>query len=234
MFSRILGQSSVFAGGRSIYETLRQYDDEEDEIENADDVEALAGMMTAGYDEELEGPNDYELSPPADLTKGNRTRSSGSNNSKSRYRDTQYSHTHLATTPVLELEPDEVPPSLLIERPIKNMDVQNSPLETVPKIRERSVLSPQKIQPQSSGGRNIRLEEPRSRNKRDQPISDSPGVARIGTIDPKARAMWRWANIENLDNFLHDVGAQLSSRKTRCLLAGIRYTSTMWETVSTA
>jgi autophagy-related protein 9 len=29
--------------------------------------------------------------------------------------------------------------------------------------------------------------------------------ARLGLIDPKERAMWKWANVENLDNFLNDV-----------------------------
>lgn len=29
--------------------------------------------------------------------------------------------------------------------------------------------------------------------------------ARLGLIDPKERALWKWANVENLDNFLNDV-----------------------------
>ncbi|KAI5806382.1 autophagy protein Apg9-domain-containing protein [Geopyxis carbonaria] len=29
--------------------------------------------------------------------------------------------------------------------------------------------------------------------------------AQLGLMDPKERALWKWANVENLDNFLHDV-----------------------------
>ena len=28
---------------------------------------------------------------------------------------------------------------------------------------------------------------------------------RLGTLDPRERALWKWANVENLDNFLHEV-----------------------------
>lgn len=34
---------------------------------------------------------------------------------------------------------------------------------------------------------------------------------RLGSIQPKERAMWKWANVENLDNFLQDVGHPVDS-----------------------
>jgi autophagy-related protein 9 len=37
--------------------------------------------------------------------------------------------------------------------------------------------------------------------------------ARLGLIDPKERAMWKWANVENLDNFLQDVSLEVATSR---------------------
>jgi autophagy-related protein 9 len=43
---------------------------------------------------------------------------------------------------------------------------------------------------------------PRSITARKRPNGERPGLA---NVDPKEKALWRWANVENLDNFLKDV-----------------------------
>ena len=36
----------------------------------------------------------------------------------------------------------------------------------------------------------------------------------LGLVDPKERAMWKWANVENLDVFLQQASRQISSSET--------------------
>jgi len=39
-------------------------------------------------------------------------------------------------------------------------------------------------------------------------------------IHPKEQAMWRWANVENLDNFLKDVYDYFLGNGIKCILLG--------------
>ena len=207
MLSR-LGQSSIFAGGRSLYETLRQQDDDEDS-DNPDDLEAGVGMSAAHQDEELEGPNDYELRPPRDLTasqysqtetrqslfgSGPRSRSGGS--SRLNYMSAQL--------PELDTEAEEVPASLLVERtgpgirePYRD-NIRGAKLPAHSTVRQGGPV-------RSTGHAHWVDPEPLRRRGEQVGTQEEVHQARMGLIDPKQRALWKWANVASLDNFLHDV-----------------------------
>jgi len=207
MLSR-LGQSSIFAGGRSLYETLRQQDDDEDS-DNPDDLEAGVGMSAAHQDEELEGPNDYELRPPLDLTSsrysqteprqslfGNGPRSRSGGSSRLNYMSAQL--------PELGTEAEEVPASLLVERtgpgirePYRD-NVRGTKLPSHSTVRQGG-------QVRSIAHAHWAESEPARRRGEQVRTQEEIHQARMGLIDPKQRALWKWANVESLDNFLHDV-----------------------------
>lgn len=204
MLSR-LGQSSIFAGGRSIYETIRQQDDEE-ESDSAEDLEARAGLRAAHYDEDLEGPEDYELRPPPDLTEsifpqgqkqrvrgGSRAAASGP--SRLNYMS--------GVLPEPDTEADEVPGSLLVERTGHALGFHEPYRDDV----HGSASGAGRPSPSRKTNIHTHWAEPQPTRNRDPtpPSQEEIRQARIGLIDPKSRAMWRWANVENVDNFLHDV-----------------------------
>ncbi|KAF8469107.1 autophagy protein Apg9-domain-containing protein [Kalaharituber pfeilii] len=209
MLSRVLGQSSIFAGGRSLYETLRQQDDDEDS-DTPEDLEARAGLRAARYDEDLEGPNDYELRPPADLTTSqyshkHYTQQALGSVSRSRTSATSRLNYLSPRLPEQDTETDEVPASLLVERtgpfaqePYRDDNVRGGqtpgPSNARPATQARASMHAHWADSQPPG-------RPEGQPRTEEEIRQ----ARIGLVDPKARAMWRWANVENLDNFLHDV-----------------------------
>ncbi|RPB29502.1 APG9-domain-containing protein [Terfezia boudieri ATCC MYA-4762] len=207
MLSR-LGKSSIFAGGRSLYETLRQQDDDEDS-DNPDDLEAGVGMSAAHQDEELEGPNDYELRPPLDLTasrysqteirqspfgSGSRSRSGGS--SRLNYMSAQL--------PQPDTEAEEVPASLLVEG--TGLGIREPYRDTVRGAKLPAHSTVHQGGPVRSTAHAHWVDSEPARRRREQVrTQEEIHQARIGLIDPKQRALWKWANVESLDNFLHDV-----------------------------
>jgi len=204
MLSR-LGQSSIFASGRSLYETLRQQDDDEDS-DNPDDLEAGVGMSAAHQDEELEGPSDHELqlslgptTPRYSRTEthqspfgsGPRSRSGGP--SRLNY-----------MLPEPDTEAEEVPASLLVERtgpgisePYRN-NVRGAKLPAHSTVRHGGPV-------RSAAHAHWVDSEPARRRGERVRTQEEIYQARMGLIDPKQRALWKWANVESLDNFLHDV-----------------------------
>ena len=205
MLSRVFGQSSILAGGRSIYETLRQQDDDEDS-DNPEDLEARAGMRAARYDEDLEGPdNNYELRPPQDLTGtqythseirqpfGSAPRSRGLASSRLNYMS--------GVLPEPDTEADEVPASLLVERTSPFSHDANRD-----NIRGGLGAGFRQSAP-SKPATHAHLADPPPVPRRGTQVRTEEDIRqlRLGLIDKKAKAMWKWANIENVDNFLHDV-----------------------------
>lgn len=207
MLSR-LGQSSIFAGGRSLYETLRQQDDDEDS-DNPDDLEAGVGMIAAHQDEELEGPNDYELRPPLDLTAsryaqiearqspfGNGPRSRSGGSSQLNYMSAQL--------PEPDTEAEEVPASLLVER--TGLSIREPYRDNVPGAKLPAHSTVRHGGPARSTAYAHWVDsEPVRRRGEQVRTQEEMHQARMGLIDPKQRALWKWANVESLDNFLHDV-----------------------------
>jgi autophagy-related protein 9 len=79
-----------------------------------------------------------------------------------------------------------------------------------------SHLSPDDRQPSLPGpstrgdrarGRAAREQQPlyHADRRRAPAVRWSLGLPNLNTVDPKEKAMWMWANVENLDNFLKDV-----------------------------
>jgi hypothetical protein len=83
---------------------------------------------------------------------------------------------------------DDVPGSLLVEDHPQNDDPQRF-YETFDVTREQDIDNMERgLPPPSRGG--SRTPDP---------------TVWLGLVDPKERAMWKWANVENLDVFLQQV-----------------------------
>ncbi|KAK5084937.1 autophagy protein atg9 [Exophiala xenobiotica] len=97
---------------------------------------------------------------------------------------------------------DDVPASLLIEDTARPRDApQGRPRNsTGDEVALEHVLHPQ--WQSSSPGRLQRGEESLPLHVNNRTVI---GTNTLATADPKEKAMWRWANVENLDNFLADV-----------------------------
>jgi autophagy-related protein 9 len=198
LVSRLLPASHA---SPSIYETLRQHDESSDDS----DIEQRAGMA---LDEENLGdefhdfdPNDAQLS--ASQMRGRR------NANKTRRHQIPVARVKRAGNLEVEDADDEVPASLLIEG--ENQPLSPRPFEHPP--RTRPVNTP------------IPVSGPATRVTRDQwettqaqqllyPRDTSDVTSRakptielrgLSLADPKQKAMWRWANVENLDTFLTEV-----------------------------
>lgn len=106
---------------------------------------------------------------------------------------------------------DDVPPSLLVEGHRDDDDQKTHLLPPPPPPRHRSDSESPVPGPSSHGGRvhweGTQTQQPHHSAQRPAPakrwsLGQHPSLA---TVDPKEKAMWRWANVENLDNFVRDV-----------------------------
>lgn len=215
LLSQIFNQNSA-----SIYETLRQHDAAVSSDSDLDDIEERAGILPAQGD----FPNEYErsdegvfeLSQPihdhptstSAIPQERQPLFSASLGSKShRYTSDQYKD---------EEDNTEVPESLLFEAGAVAKQDNNIP--EIPRGGEEGFAFPSGRGASGSeagyiAGRTHRLEEQweaATRQNYRQPGAQDVGAARkrarLGLIDPRERALWKWANVENLDNFLNDVG----------------------------
>lgn len=98
---------------------------------------------------------------------------------------------------------DEVPQSLLIEEGQTLLPVSNA---------ERHKGLPPPVSGPSSRATQAKWQATQEQQRLHQdsvfPRTHSKGKRRglpLGMMDPKDRAMWMWANVENLDNFLKEV-----------------------------
>lgn len=113
---------------------------------------------------------------------------------------------------------DDVPASLLIE----GHDVEDMPKPPAPPsygIDDHHDAYPD-VGPSSRRPRN-RWESPQEYRKPRSllPISERPGgLSGLASASPKDKAMWRWANVENLDNFLKDVYIYYLGNGIWCIL----------------
>ena len=200
MASNILSKFlSPTAGEPSIYETLQQHDDELGQSE-------FGGNSGMALDEENLDTHfpDYELDEVrgeavSSRSAASRTRDSSRQNQGRLPADVPGQPRHN----IDELD-DEVPQSLLIE--------DEHDTSRVPIAHQTYVLPPPVPGPASHGTQaKWHTTQEQQRLHHDIPtrvvqdrIKHRHGHT-IGMIDPKEKAMWMWANVENLDNFLQDV-----------------------------
>lgn len=209
-------------GSPSIYETFR----EQDQSSDPSDVEERAGMA---LDEENLGTRfqDYELEDGLiDATANQRYPLPNTPKSKAKVqmgpkRSTPNRRLGLPSQRVAEAEADdlddEVPQSLLIEDGEDAASVHDGhrraatppfvPGSTTKASRAKwqTAQEQQRLHPEN----NLR------------PVAGGDTMRRghvLGMIDPRERAMWRWANVENLDNFLKDVYDYFVGNGVWCIL----------------
>jgi autophagy-related protein 9 len=198
--------------GRSIYDDLRAHDEG-----SGSDIEEQAGMA---IDEENLGFRDDELGD-ADVFTGDAshitTESTAGQQPESRPltgpsgNKTQNTRSKwLAQSPRLLVDDgdDDVPASLLIEGNEANSGAPVRPRKSQTKSQRRQPAIP------GSSDRETRAHweatQAQQRLHTDEPsIRKRPQAARpnIGLLsgNPREKAMWRWINITNLDNFIRDV-----------------------------
>ncbi|KAL7266694.1 autophagy protein atg9 [Rhizina undulata] len=214
MASRILSQ--IFnQNSQSLYETFRQ-DEENDEDSDLDDIEERAGLLpadAAGSTDMEESTFELQQQQPMPgnssfLNPNSRTsyvadmsRSRGSRFVPARFRDEEPE------------EVDEVPQSLLFEAGAAPVIAEPS---GAPRPSNKGGLGTETgggdPGPNTAAARERRLHDQwtaataqaQEREKKYQ-SEETRARARLGLIDPKERALWKWANVENLDNFLNDV-----------------------------
>lgn len=210
----------------SIYETLRQYDDDGGD-DDGSDVENRAGM--AVDEENLVGQQytDYELEDALAQASDTQSRQSSPFSRRSAPRNHNNNNNVNVASSAFHTgagsrgagragaedteADDEVPASLLVE----GHALPSSPLPPPPMHPLRS---------SGIGENSLHLRGPsasspdQARNNRWETAArgiaeqhDPPRVwgvkqnAALRLADPREKALWRWANVENLDNFLQEV-----------------------------
>ena len=197
-------------GPPSIYETIRQHDEDTDE----DDTEERAGLRLDEenlrehfHDLDLQNAriNASQISTKSSL---NRRESQGSrmkaSRKASRPRWMKESHKLLD----VEEADDDVPASLLIEGGEDVALPKLSNLPPPPDFRPDAIptAGPPTHQAQQQWHRTQAQQALHPTRSSSTPRRTSlRGLPGLALADPKEKAMWRWANVENLDNFLKDV-----------------------------
>ena len=191
-------------GNRSIYEAMREQDDSSDTT----DVEERSRMA---LDEENLGDHTFDLEPA--LVDAMEARIGIEDSRVELPRDKNRQGEGLSWSRPLPSAPepdeadDDVPPSLLIET---NQPGPSSPLLSPRPRAQRSPLAIP-ITGQASGATHAKWNatQQQQRLHRDPNIlpayTGRPSRKNLLIIDPKEKALWRWANVQNLDNFLQDV-----------------------------
>ncbi len=191
-------------GTPSVYETLRQQDESSDQS----DVEERAGMAIDEENlggrfqdhEQEEGLFDAVASQATEAT----FRTSVGNPRDTSRRAGQMSKRLQKSTRRDEMDEmdDEVPQSLLVEG---DQDVPMDKLHQV--IRPPPVTGPTTRETRAKWQvtqEQQQLHQDMNFTRRQHGNPPRQGLP-LASLDPKEMAMWRWANVENLDNFLKDV-----------------------------
>ncbi|KAG5297220.1 autophagy protein Apg9 [Histoplasma ohiense] len=224
LISRFLPANSTTSP--SIYETIQQHDENSDS-----DLEERAGM--ALDEENLGGPyEDYELeealatatdthsttqSTPLFLHRNPRETPQGFLGSPKTPRKSDRHKWRLSPPRPVEddRDDDDVPASLLVEGDDDDVGPQDlaPPPPHAPPSRnihdnDEPLLGPSTRETRNHWDR-VKTHQPiHPIPPRIVPVPTQAGGQRRGGlafVDPKEKAMWRWANVENLDNFLADV-----------------------------
>ena len=191
-------------GEPSIYETLRQTDGDSDQS----DIVERAGM--AIDEENLDTRfNDYELDDAlADVARSqtvpSRIRERSNHSQRRQDSDNIIRNQAPQSRKTVDDMDDEVPQSLLIEDEMHH--TSNLPART-------EQLMPPPVPGPSSRGTQARWQATQEQQRLHQEAPVLQGRLRMKhrrenpttMMTPKERALWMWANVENLDNFLQDV-----------------------------
>ncbi|KAL8784155.1 MAG: hypothetical protein Q9213_004129 [Squamulea squamosa] len=210
MFSRFFPASS---GSPSIYETLRQRDESSDQS----DIEERAAMAATKKDVE-EQFHDYELDD--DVAEAGTRRQVGrlGNRVALKTRERRVpQHPSSSDVPYAEEVDDDVPPSLLIEgndSPVSPLQEQQ-PRPTASPIPGPASRATRAKWRATQEQQRLHSDVPPRPSQSAQPGSRIPGLA---IASPRERAMWRWANVEDLDNFLRDVYEYFLGNGIWCIL----------------
>lgn len=204
-------------GEPSVYETLRQHDESSDLL----DIEERAGMA---LDEENLGTgfHDYELDDA--LADASASQVAPSRESSKQGQGTSAKHVHSRTRRLhsshranVDEVDNDVPQSLLIED-----DQDEGPASRPDQMRN---MPPPVPGPPSRGTRAKwqATQEQQRLHQETLPRQTQPGIPyrrghALGMMDPKEKAMWMWANVENLDNFLKDVYDYFLGNGIWCIL----------------
>ena len=233
ILSRLLPST---AGSPSVYEALRDFDESSD----VTDIEERAGI--ALLDEENLADHAFELDPALVDTMDSQLQldhstveaeqvEQGGREGTSR----TVKATRLRRTPMMfetdDLD-DEVPLSLLIEEnqsgtPVspEHRHARHEQPNPPPILVAGRAISPAKAKWQAA-------QQQQQQQRQRQSLHQEPPIrpARVGQpfrtrnplamVDPKEKAMWRWANVENLDNFLRDVYDYFIGNGIWCILLG--------------
>lgn len=201
LLSRILSQSN----SPSIYETLRAHDQDPDDEA---DIEERAGMLA---DEDNLRSHHGELHSAMLSAMASRSDLDELETASSRFvgdrRESPHDTRRRVEMPELaEMDQvnDEVPHSLLVEA-----SRGESPIATR-KPLHGGIPSPIVGQPNGNDRRERATEQPRNRFYQDTSIRSAytgrpTGKNPLFMTDPKEKAMWRWANVQNLDEYLGQI-----------------------------
>ena len=201
-------------GSTSIYETIRQHDQDSD----GSDVEGRAGLA---LDEEnlKEQFHDYDLEN-VHIDTGQRFVKGGAESVKRKQLQTRGIKGPMKTLrprwmkdshKLLDVEEadDEVPASLLIEG--RETNDPSSPLTPPPptdSLPDAIPVAGPATDEARQQWRRTQTHQELHPDERSQPSAQrriAKGLPGLALANPRERAMWRWANVENLDNFLKDV-----------------------------
>ena len=201
--------SSVNNGGRSIYETIKQHDQDSE----ASDGEERAGLAT---DEENLGQSFHDVDvegAPVEASQATSPISGSSRRMQSPAAGKQKTHRRLPrwmqdTRRLLDVDEgdDEVPQSLLIEDSTgmpETREAQSRPPADISTPVPGPVTPRAKMQWKTTQAQQMPHSAQVARGN--QPPPPIGGLTGLQIIDPKAKALWRWANVQDLDNFLKDV-----------------------------
>lgn len=224
MNSNILSRMLPSSVSPSIYETIKHDDD----ASGNSDIEERAAMALDevnlqqslhNYDPEDAGNSHITTQSVEFLSQGQRSGhptkdaySTRSGRRRSGSRRARWSQ-HLSP-PVAEAdegEDDDVPASLLIEG--HNLeDMPRPPAPPAPESRRYSAEVSHGIDASSNTHGKQGLSSPSHRRPQQflptpiiQPVQRPGRLGGLASASRKDKAMWRWANVENLDNFLKDV-----------------------------
>ena len=230
ILSRLLPST---ARSPSVYEALRDYDESSD----VTDIEERAGMTL--LDEENLADHALELDPALvdtiesqpqldqstaeaeQVEEGGREGTSGTGKA-----------TRLRRTPTMfetdDLD-DEVPLSLLVEENQGRAPVSPEHLHA---RHEQLNPPPILVAGRATSFAKAKWQAAQQQQQQHTPLLQASSMrpARVGQpfrtrnplamVDPKEKAMWRWANVENLDNFLRDVYDYFIGNGIWCILLG--------------
>jgi autophagy-related protein 9 len=197
-------------GSPSIYETIQQHDDDS-ETSDFNDRAGIAldeqnlGERSENLDFEHAGMSASQTTTRSSQGRGRlhgtRDRMGRVNKGFSRPRWMPKSQ----QLRDVEEQDDDVPASLLFE------GGDDQQVQDLPNLPPPPSFSPNPTSARGNAARNgiQSPQDPHTVSRRAHPARTTPfltsGFSPLAMADPKEKAMWRWTNVENLDNYLQEV-----------------------------